>query len=64
MLTVGRPRGISAKIDWPTSVATLAACTLRGRRKSTTMPPSLIRVAMSLRPLRLTEPSSPCEIQM
>src|SRR5215472_18926971 len=59
--TDGSPRGTRAKRDEPASVAIVAACRSTGRRKSTATWPSLTRRARSVRPVRLTEPSSPWE---
>ena len=42
-------------------VATVAACRSTGRRKSTATWPSFTRSARSVRPVRLTEPSIPCD---
>jgi hypothetical protein len=61
--TDGRPRG-SAKTDRPTLLVPLVRCTSTGRRKSTATSPVLIRSAISVRPERFTEPSSPWEIQI
>ncbi len=61
--TDGSPRGMRANRDAPASVAIVAACRSTGRRKSTATWPSLTRSARSVRPVRLTEPSSPWESQ-
>src|SRR5215469_14455487 len=62
--TDGSPRGMRANRDPPASVAIVAACRSTGRRKSTATWPSLTRRARSVRPVRLTEPSSPWDSQM